>query len=391
MLLLALAADEADIILHQSVGLSLFLHHGKNPILAAKVLAATAWLGSLIQALADRASSARRHMMPPSVRRATPEDLPEMVNLLVRDGEQRRLLDPTLWPLDADIRTRIERVVADSFNPSTRVLWLLAEASERIVGITHSMIVPVPPIYQVAAGPPGLFLDDCFTTEDAPPGTAEALLVATEAALRATGAAALIASCPAAGPWRTLYERHGYEPVTMYMAKHGFSVHALPPSVRPAGPEDVSGIVKLSADHRKTLAELNPRFWPVHPEADSRFHAWMQYSLTLPDRDMIVAGGPGAVHGYIIAQPVSALLVPAAHDIKAIGVIDDFYDQDFANVSAVSNGGATAADLLSAAESAFGRRAFAVVLIVCPAAWTAKVFLLEREGYRTAKLWMLKR
>jgi hypothetical protein len=333
-------------------------------------------------------------MMPPAIRRATPKDLPEMVDLLVRDGEQRRSLDPTLWPLAADAQTRIESVVVgglDSFNPSAGVLWLLAEASGRIVGITHTMIVPVPPIYRVAEGPPGLFLDDCFTTEDAPPGTAEALLVATEAALRATGAPGLIASCPAAGPWRRLYERHGYEPVTLYMAKHGFSIHALPPSVRPARPEDVSGIVKLSADHRKTLADLNPRFWPVHPEADSRFEGWMQYSQTLTDRDMIVAGVLGEVHGYIIAQPVSPLLVSSAHDIRAIGVIDDFYDQDFANVSAVSNGGATAADLLSTAESAFARRDFAAALAVCPAAWTSKVSLLEREGYRTAKLWMLKR
>ena len=332
-------------------------------------------------------------MMPAAIRSATAKDLPEMVDLLIRDGEQRRSLDAALWPLDADTRSRIESAVGaglDSVNPSAGVLWLLAEVSKQIVGITHSMIVPVPPIYQVA-GSPGLFLDDCFTTEDAPPGTAEALLVATEDALRASGASGLIASCPAAGPWRPFYERHGYEPVTLYMAKHGFSVHPVASNARSAGREDVSGIVRLSADHRKTLAELNPRFWHVHPEADSRFEMWMHYSLTLTDRDMIVAGMPGEVHGYIIAQPVSPLLVPAAHDIRAIGVIDDFYDQDFMNVSAVSNGGATAASLLSAAESAFARRGFAGALVVCPAAWTSKVSLLEREGYRTAKLWMLKR
>jgi hypothetical protein len=330
-------------------------------------------------------------MMPLSIRPATLNDLPEMVSLLVRDGEQRRPLDPTLRTVDADTRSRIESVVRAGLDPSARVLWLVAEVSERIVGITHAMIVPVPPIYQVAGGDPGLFLDDCFTTDSAPPGTAETLLVATEAALRATGAASLIASCPSDGPWRPLYERHGYEPVTLYLAKHGFSVHAAPPSVRPAGAGDLSGIVKLSADHRKTLAELNPRFWHLHPEADRRFEAWMHYSLTLTDRDMIVAGEPGELHGYVIAQPVSPLLVSVAHDIKAIGVIDDFYDQDFANASAVSNGGATAADLLSAAESAFARRAFTAALVVCPAAWTAKVSLLERDGYRTAKLWMLKR
>ena len=30
-------------------------------------------------------------------------------------------------------------------------------------------------------------------------------------------------------------------------------------------------------------------------------------------------------------------------------------------------------------------------LVVCPAAWPSKISLLERRGYRTAKLWMLKR
>lgn len=331
--------------------------------------------------------------MPPSIRRATPTDLPEMADLLIRDAEQRRSLEPSLWSLAAAARARIESVVGaglDGSNASARELWHVAEASGRIVGITHAMVVPVPPIYGVPA-PPGLFLDDCFAAADAPPGTAEALLVETEAGLRAAGASGLIASCPAAGPWRPLYERHGYEPVTLYMAKHGFSVHAPPPSVRPARPEDVPGIVNLSADHRKTLSELNRRFWPTHPEANSRFEAWMRYSLTLTDRDMFVAGAPGEVHGYIIAQPISPLLVPAAHDIRAVGVVDDFYDKDFANFSVASNGGATAGNLLSAAESAFARRAFAAVLAVCPAAWTSKVSVLERKGYRSAKLWMLKR
>ena len=332
--------------------------------------------------------------MPPSIRPATLSDLPAMADLLVWDGEQRRALDPALWSLAAEARTRIEGVVRASLNgsnPSARELWLLAEVSGRTVGLTHAMIVPVPPIYRVQ-GSPGLFLDDCFTTEDAPAGTAESLLVATEAALRAAVASALIASCPAAGPWRPLYEQHGYEPVTLYMTKGGFSAHALSSNVSPARPDDVPGIVKLSADHRRTLAELNPRFWPTHPDADSRFGLWMLHSLTLTDRDMLVSGRPGEVHGYIIAQPVSPLLIPAVHDIRAVGVIDDFHDQDFANVSAISNGGgATAVDLLSAAESAFARRDFNAALVVCPAAWTSKASLLEREGYRPAKLWMLKR
>jgi hypothetical protein len=263
--------------------------------------------------------------------------------------------------------------------------------SSRIVGVTHAMMVPVPPIYDGSAGPPGLLLDDCFTSADAPSGTAEALLVATEAALRTAGAPRLIASCPAAGPLRSLYERHGYEPVTLYMVKHRFSPDALPRPVRPAGAEDVPGIVKLSAKHRKTLAELNPQFWHIHSEADTRFDAWMHRSLTLKDRDMLVAAVAREVHGYVIAQPYSPILVPTAHEIAGIGVIDDFYDEDFANISAVSGSGASGENLLAGAESAFARRAVDSALVVCPAAWSSKVSLLERRGYRTAKLWMLMR
>jgi hypothetical protein len=137
------------------------------------------------------------------------------------------------------------------------------------------------------------------------------------------------------------------------------------------------------------LAKVNPRFWHIHPEADRRFDAWMRRSLTLKDRDMLVAAAQ--VYGYIIAQPISPLLIPAAHEIAGIGIIDDFYDGDFANVSAVSNGGSSGASLLAAAESALARRAVDSTLVVCPAAWSSKVTLLERRGYRTAKLWMLKR
>jgi hypothetical protein len=331
--------------------------------------------------------------MPPSIRRATSQDIPAMVDLLVMDAQARRSLDSTLWPLAADpaarIKSALDRGLAES-NPSAQELWILAEASGQLVGITHAMIVPVPPIYGVAASP-GLFLDDCFTTAQAPPDTAEALLAATEVALRAAGAGGLIASHPVAGPWRPLFERHGYEPVTLYVAKHGCSAQGLPASLRPARPEDVTSIVKLSAVHRSTLARLNPRFWPLHPDADSRFKAWMSHSLTLADRDMVVADSPDGMHGYIIAQPVSRLLIPAVHEARAIGLVDDFFDQDFANVSTLEDGGATAANLLSAAEDAFARRTFASALVICPVAWTSKRALLDRQGYRTAKLWMLKR
>ncbi len=336
---------------------------------------------------------ARESLMPPSIRPATPDDTPAIVALLMRDAQTRRSLDPLLWRLASDAPARIEAGVRAAFDrshgpPADR--WLVAQAADRIVGVAHAMLVPVPPIYGVKTGPPGLLLDDCYVARDAPPGTAEMLLAATEAALRSEGVGALIASCPAAGPWRPVYERHGYEPVTLYLVKHGFRVDAAPSGVRPARADDVPGIVRLSADHRHTLARLNPRFWPIHPDADSRFEGWMRYSLTLKDRDMFVAGAPGEGRGYVIAQPVSPLLVPAIHDIAGIGVIDDFFDGGFADVPALSNGGAEGGALLSAAEGAFARRGVETALVVCPAAWTSKVALLRRQGYRDAKVWMLK-
>jgi hypothetical protein len=330
--------------------------------------------------------------MDASIRRATRADLPELVDLLLRDAQQRSALDPALWRVADDARARIEvaaAAVLDGSNARSRERWHVAEVAGRIVGATHAMVVQPPPIYAVPE-PPGLFLDDCFTTADAPPGTAEALLVATEAALRAAGASGLIASCPMAGPWRGVYARHGYEPVTLYMAKSGFDARAVPAGVRRARAEDVTGIVEASAAHRQTLSELNPRFWPTHPDANVRFEGWMRYSLTLADRDMFVAAD-GEVRGYIIAQPIAALLLPAAHSIETVGVIDDFYDADFADVSVASRDGATARKLLSAAEGAFARRGFAAALAVCPATWQSKIAALERSGYRGAKLWKLKR
>jgi hypothetical protein len=139
------------------------------------------------------------------------------------------------------------------------------------------------------------------------------------------------------------------------------------------------------------LAKINRRFWHVHPDADSRFEAWMRRNLTFKDRAMLVATAAGEVRGCVVAQPIAPLLVPAAHDITAIGVIDDFYDEDLADISALSNGGSSAEGLLAAAESAFARRAIDSVLIVCPAGWASKIDLLEQRGYLTAKLWMLKR
>jgi GNAT superfamily N-acetyltransferase len=333
--------------------------------------------------------------MAPSIRPATPQDLRELVALLTLSVHQRSSLDPLLWQVAVDASLQIERTLDAAFNgtdTSSRELWIVAEAAGRIVGTTHAMMLPVPPIYDSTAGSPGLFLDDCTISDNAPSGIAETLLAFTEEALSNGGASSLIASCPTAGPLRLLYEARGYEPVTLYMTKHGFSADALPLGIRPAKEDDVGAIVSLSVAHRKTLAALRPKFWRIHPQADGRFDARMRRSLTLKDRDMFAAiGAGGAVRGYIIAQPCSSLLIPTGHEVATLGVIDDFYDQDFANVSVVADHQGRGEKLLAAAESAFARRSVYTALAICPAAWSSKISLLEQRGFRSAKIWMAKR
>ena len=47
--------------------------------------------------------------------------------------------------------------------------------------------------------------------------------------------------------------------------------------------------------------------------------------------------------------------------------------------------------LQAAAEGAFTRRAIDSAVVVCPAGWSSKIALLHQRGYRTGKLWMLRR
>lgn len=328
-----------------------------------------------------------------SVRPAGLGDISQMGELLLWGAQQREASDSLLWPVARDARASIEGAIRTDLERSDQSLhkgWFLAEAAGRLLGITHSMVVPVPPIYDVGERAPGLLHDDCVLADSVPAGTAEALLAATEAALVAAGAGAMIASCPASSPWRPFYERHGYRPVTHYLAKSGFQVRASPAAVRAALSEDAPAITRLGARHRQMLSQLNPLFWRIHPEADRRWEMFLRYMMTLQDREVLVAEATGSLHGYVVAQPASPLFIPTGHDLAHVGVIDDYYDLDFTESRTLQDGGLTAAGLLSSAESVFASRDFAAALVVCPAAWTSKAKLLEQNGYRTAKLWMFR-
>ena len=129
--------------------------------------------------------------MTRTVRHATPDDVPRMVELLMRDARDWHALDAVLWALADDAPAQIEDAVLFALTAPEqpfRQAWLVAADGPAITGAIHAMHLPVPPIYAGRFGPPGLILPDSFAAPDAPEGTVEALVEAAEADLRAAGA-----------------------------------------------------------------------------------------------------------------------------------------------------------------------------------------------------------
>jgi hypothetical protein len=327
-----------------------------------------------------------------AIRAAREADIPSMTNLLLEDAGERRAGSPGLWGLAGDAGTRVGTALAAAIageGHGPRHAWLVAEVGGELVGMAHSLVLPVPPIYAGNWGDPGLLMPECFVTKTAPEGTMQALVEAAEADLRVVGVQLHLASGIGLRQCAML-EQAGYRPITLYLAKSGLQAVPAAGAVRPAGVGDIAGIVALSAEHRRVIAALNARFWAPHPQADTRFDAWMRRSLTLEDRDMLVAGQSDALEGYAIAQPASRLHFPPAHDISATGILDDFFHRDFADPARLSDDGKGAGALLQAAEAAFARRGIGAAVVICPAAWPSKIEALEAHGYRTAITWMIK-
>jgi len=331
--------------------------------------------------------------MSTKIRAATSSDVPQMVELLMQDTQQRQALNPTLWAITEGADEQVEKAVRSVLEVEKgpfRQKWIVANGDDGLMGIVHSMLLPVPPIYAGKWGEPGLLLPDSVVSKTASSGTVEALVEAAEADLQNSGAQLLLASYVTDDDWRRCYSDRGYEPLTLYFAKVGLEVTETSGEVRQATDDDVPGIVKLSARNRSILADLN-EFWTPHANADARFANWMKRSLTLRDRDMLVSGSPGSLDGYVIAQPASRLHFPPGHDITGTGVIDDFFHLDYADPSQTLNSGQAATKLLRSAEAAFAARNIIASFVVCPAAWASKISILKDAGYETATVWMLKR
>ena len=331
--------------------------------------------------------------MPQTIRPATPDDIPRLVALLMLDAEERHARDGILWKVAGDAPAQIETALTFALTAEQqpfRQIWQVADDAGRITGVVHSMLLPVPPIYAGSSGEPGLILPDSFAVSDAPNGTVDALLSAAEDALQEAGARIIVSSHVAGEDWQTGFEDRGYDPLTLYLSRTDLGDAGMPAEVRPATADDVPGIVERSAENRKVLCGIDP-FWEIHPEADTRFSAWMTRSLTLRDRDMMVMGTSDALEGYVIAQPASRLHFPPAHDISGTGVIDDYYHPELADPATLADGGERATALLRAAETAFANRGIGAAFVVCPAGWHSKIELLRAAGYETAMVWSIKR
>ncbi|MEM6499113.1 MAG: hypothetical protein AAF709_20620 [Pseudomonadota bacterium] len=331
--------------------------------------------------------------MTQTIRPATPDDLPRLVELLMLDAQERHAEDAVLWKMADDAPAQIEKALTFALKAEQqpfRQFWHVAEDKGQITGVIHAMMLPVPPIYAGPFGEPGLILPDSFVATDAPSDTVESLLAAAEDALHQAGARIKLASYVAGEVWRTAFEVSGYVPLTLYLSRSDVGDQGMFAGVRQATEDDIPGIVERSAENRQVLFGIDP-FWEIHPEADPRFSAWMTRSLTLRDRDMMVLGPSEDLQGYIIAQPASRLHFPPAHDITGTGVIDDYYHSELANLEALNHGGGGANALLQAAEAAFANRGIGAAFVVCPAGWASKIELLDSAGYETAMVWSIKR
>jgi hypothetical protein len=330
--------------------------------------------------------------MTPTIRPADNRDLEPMADLLLAGARARAASNPGLWALAREPREQILTAIAaeiGSETPAFRQQWLVAEEGGTLVGVTHSMLLPIPPIYAGELGPPGLIMEDSFVSPDASPETRRDLLRAAEADLVGAGARLLLASSIAGGTLEDEYLRQGFNPQTLYFARTRLDSGGDVRGVRAANENDLPNIDVASRANRRLLQTLHPVFWKPHADADARFAGWMKHCLTLADRDMLVSEADG-LRGYAMAQPATRLHFPIPHEIGRTAVIDDFFHEELDRADAPSSPADKALALLKAAEAARGKRGDLSVLVVCPAAWTAKIALLKEAGYRPAITWFIK-
>ena len=302
-----------------------------------------------------------------TLRKAQEDDIPRIAALIGADGNTA--LSNTPAAIGAQIKRDIE---------ASQLEWLLTETG---AGIARIAIIPPPPIYDLKGGLAGVVLD----TWQAP--SIETL----DRHLRDRGAAMLVMDCRADDTVkRTQLEASGYVATTHYMLKPALTPQTASTAIRAATEADIPALVAFNREGRERLHEANPAFWTSHPDAETRFGFWMKMSLTMRDRTIFVSEHDGRPTGFVIAQPASPIQVPIALDETKIGVIDDFHCSSFGASLKTAQDAGPAHGLLNAAEADVLTRGKSAAMAICPAAWTAKVRLLEEAGYKIHHTWFVR-
>lgn len=326
------------------------------------------------------------------IRKATTDDISAIARLLSADAHRRHQINADIWIVPNDAEDRVLqslRMIGTQGEGGTIHHWLVAETAGVLEGVVHCANISSPPIYDLHGGTAGIILDDSHIPTRA--GLANALLAEAEKLMADCGAMIFVAATPA--EWterRNLFASQGYALTTHYMINPDLDSRTMFGSTRLASDDDVSEIARLGSAHRAMLQKGNPVFWNAHPEADSRFAAWMGISLRLPDRSVLVSQSSSRIDGFIIIQPLTPIHVAAPHDVSDMALIDDFCADVFGNGRNDPPNDSAASGLIATAKRVAVERGYHRMLAICPECIPAKYEALRAQGFRPANLWMTK-
>ncbi|MCF6444854.1 hypothetical protein [Nereida sp. MMG025] len=142
------------------------------------------------------------------IRSAEIADIPALAALMVADAQRRAASGDVLWAVRADaadaVAAELTRAMMQEGGP-IRHAWMVAHHNDVILGVVHSILLPVPPIYAGRFGPPGLVMQDSTVADGCDDTLQHALFAAAEADLIDAGARYLLASGAEGGDWAGLF------------------------------------------------------------------------------------------------------------------------------------------------------------------------------------------
>ena len=150
-------------------------------------------------------------------------------------------------------------------------------------------------------------------------------------------------------------------------------------AVRAATADDVAAMVALVEASRERLQEWQPVFWRRAPGAAEMSRMFFGFLVASADYLTLIDDDAGEVTGFLIASETKA--PPVVAPGGPTWTIDDF---------CVASDGlweTTGRELLNTARLQLTERGAAQIVVVCPAALTAKQYMLADAGLAEATQW----